>query len=192
MKCRWNQWRISNSFDDGKPLPSSVQKHLLACPQCREFYKRSLQIERALSESALTETDLTPQPLAGRFFDAAMHASHSELPGKPRSRWIPLASAALFLAAASVLVPLLRDLGPATNPAFANNPVSAFESLVLEARPVVIPLPAGPVPWRSYVSQSYQKELNLLARDTDTAVKFVASCAGLDLSGRTIIPQPNF
>ncbi|NLH17845.1 MAG: hypothetical protein GX455_14805, partial [Phycisphaerae bacterium] len=48
------------------------------------------------------------------------------------------------------------------------------------------------VQWHSYVSQSYQKELNLLAKDTDSAVKFVASCAGVDLSGRTIVPQPNF
>lgn len=192
MKCRWNQWRISNSLDDGKPLPPTVQKHLLACPQCRDFYKRSLQIEQAFAESTLSESASTHQALSNRFYEAAIHSSPSELPDKSHSRWIPLAAAALFLAAASVMIPLLRNPSPADNPLFANNPVSAFESIVRQARPVVVPLPAGSVQWRNYVSHSYQKELNLLARDTDTAVKFVASCAGVDLSDRTIVPELNF
>lgn len=193
MVCGWMQWRISNSLDEGRALSASAKKHLLGCARCRDFYKRSLQIEQALTEPSLLESSSTPEALADRFFQAAIHSTPSRASSGFPSHWIALAAAALFLAAASVMIPLLRNPNLIPGPMSASNdPVSAFQTIVREARPVVVPLPAGSVQWRSYVSQSYQKELNLMARDTDSAVKFVASCVGVDLSDRTIVPELNF
>ena len=194
MVCGWMQWRISNSLDEGRPLSASAQKHLLGCAKCREFYRRSLQIEQALAEPAFLESSSTPEALANRFFEAAIHSAPSQAPSRFPSRWIALAAAALFLAAASVTVPLLRNQNPIPGPTIASNdPVSALQTIVRDLRPIgAAPLPTSATQLQVYLSQPYQKELNLMARDTDSAVKFVASCVGVDLSDRTIVPELNF
>jgi hypothetical protein len=194
MVCGWMQWRISNALDEGGPLPTSATKHLLSCARCRDFYRRALQIEQALAEPALLESSSTPEAMANRFFDAAIHSAPSQAPSRFPSRWIALAAAALFLAAASVTVPLLRNPNPNPGPTIvSNDPVSALQTIVRDLRPIgAAPLPTSATQWQMYLAQPYQKELNLMARDTDSAVKFVASCAGVDLSNRTIVPEMNF
>jgi len=194
MVCGWMKWRISNSLDEGGPLPASAKKHLLGCARCRDFYKRSLQIEQALTEPSLLESSSTPEALANRFFDAAIHSAPSQAHSRFPYRWIALAAAALFLAAASVTVPLLRNQNPIPGPTIASNdPVSALQTIVRDLRPVgAAPLPTSATQWQVYLAQPYQKELNLMAHDTDSAVKFVASCVGVDLSDRTIVPELNF
>jgi len=188
------QWRISNSLDEGRPLSASAKKHLLSCVRCRDFYKRALQIEQALAEPALLESSATPEALADRFFQAAIHSAPSQSPSRFPSRWVALAAAAMFLAAASVTVPLLRNQNPTPGPTIASNdPVSALQTIVRDLRPIgAAPLPTSATQWQVYLSQPYQKELKLMARDTDSAVKFVASCVGMDLSDRTIVPELNF
>jgi hypothetical protein len=194
MFCGWTKWKISNWLDEGNPLSASAHKHLLGCARCRDFYKRSLQIEQALAEPTLVQSASTPEPLADRFFDAAIHSAPSQAASRFPSRWIALAAAAVFLAAASVLVPRLRNENPNPGPTLvSNDPVSALQTIVRDLRPIgAAPLPTSAAQWQMYLAQPYQKELNLMARDTDSAVKFVASCVGVDLSGRTIVPQMNF
>jgi hypothetical protein len=194
MFCGWMQWRISNSLDEGRPLSASATKHLLGCARCRDFYKRSLQIEQALAEPSLVQSASTPEALADRFFQAAIHSAPSQAASRFPSRWIALAAAAVFLAAASVLVPLLRNQTQNPGPTLvSNDPVLALQTIVRDLRPIgAAPLPTSATQWQVYLAQPYQKELNLMARDTDSAVKFVASCVGMDLSDRTIVPQMNF
>jgi hypothetical protein len=192
------QWRISNSLDEGKPLSAPAKKHLLGCARCRDFYMRALQIEQALAEPSLSQSISTPEALTDRFFQAAIHSAPSQAPSRFPSRWIALAAAALFLAAASVTVPLLRNQNPIPGPTIASNdpvndPVSALQTIVRDLRPIgAAPLPTSATQWQVYLAQPYQKELNLMARDTDSAVKFVASCVGVDLSDHTIVPELNF
>jgi hypothetical protein len=194
MVCKWTQWRISNALDEGGPLSASANKHLMGCARCRDFYRRSLQIEKALAEPSCLEPSPTPEALANRIFEAAIHASPSQAPSRFPSRWIALAAAALFLAAASILAPLLRNQNQIPGPTIvSNDPVSALQTLVRDLRPIgAAPLPTSATQLQVYLSQPYQKELNLMARDTDSAVKFVASCVGVDLSDRTIVPELNF
>jgi hypothetical protein len=188
------QWRISNSMDEGRPLSASATKHLMGCARCRDFYKRALQIEQALADPALLESSSTPEALADRLFQAAIHSAPSQAPSRFPSRWIALAAAALFMTAASVLVPLLRNQNPNPGPiVVSNDPVSALQTIVRDLRPAgAVPLPTSATQLQMYLSQPYQKELNMMARDTDSAVKFVASCVGMDLSDRTIVPELNF
>src|SRR5512145_2261547 len=149
MFCGWMQWKISSSLNEGNPLPAAAKKHLLGCARCRDFYRRSLQIEQALTEPSLLESS-TPAALADRFFEAAVKSSPSQTSGTFPSRWIALAAAALFLAAASVLVPRLRNDNPIPGPTIvANNPVSAFQTLVRDLRPIsAVPLPTSATQWQ--------------------------------------------
>jgi hypothetical protein len=194
MLCGWNQWRISNALDEGKSLPASVKKHLLVCPKCRSFFKAALQVEEALLDPTLRISFNKTDNRIDRMAEAAM----SNIPSPPKTqpiwkRYAAMAMAAGLIIAASIMIPRIRK-APNPNIFGSNDPVVALQSIMNDLRPTVtvLPIPSSPTTLPSYLASPYQRELNQLRQDTDSAVKFVASCAGIDLSNKRVIPEVNF
>lgn len=62
MKCRLLRLRISSRLDDGRPLPSALERHLSKCPDCAAWHRTGLSLIGQLRHSAPDQVRALPDP----------------------------------------------------------------------------------------------------------------------------------
>ncbi len=183
-------------MDEGKPLSPAIKKHLLGCPKCRAFFKTALRVEEVLLDSSHRMAHRITDEAIDRMVSAAMDSTAARISSRQVwKRYAATAVAACLIVAASLMIPLIRQSDSFDDSGFVrNNPVASLQLILTDLRPAIttLPIPSSPTALPAYLASPYQRELNLLSRDTDSAVKFVASCAGINLSDRRLIPEMNF
>lgn len=60
--CMFYRQRLASCVDAGHVLSAGLQRHLVKCPECRQFHERELFLARSLAGSAHEERT-TPSPL---------------------------------------------------------------------------------------------------------------------------------
>ncbi len=51
MLCSLRKWRISKSFDTGKPLSQSLESHIDTCSRCQDFFRLGAALQQMPPET---------------------------------------------------------------------------------------------------------------------------------------------
>ena len=109
MLCSLRKWRISKTFDTGKPLSHSLKRHMNTCRGCRDFFQvgHDLQHMPPYALDAPSEADISF--MSQRIMTALQADPASEKPARKKTFLIPALSSAaalvVFVLAIVVLIP---------------------------------------------------------------------------------------
>ncbi|MEJ5259642.1 MAG: hypothetical protein WHS88_05570 [Anaerohalosphaeraceae bacterium] len=176
MFCRIIKKQINRFLDEQVPLSAGVRKHLEHCPSCRLYYENLLRVETKLRREMPEQPDVDMSALEQRILSRIRGEPetvlvrpqiHQRLRALTRIAAVVLISAALFGLFRSFKSPSARPNVPAEiNPlgrAIASDFYAVQNRLLADS-----------------LQQPFETEMDNLARDMQTAVRFVAAC----------LPQP--
>ncbi|MCK4293111.1 MAG: hypothetical protein KAY65_07925 [Planctomycetes bacterium] len=169
MFCWFFRFMISNAADGDGGLSGGTERHIRRCANCREFYEACLSLGEGLRREGAVVNDEFSRRLSERVLAA--------VPGRRANtykltfKWRPIVVAACVAVIASMGVLFLtrRENGPDSNQ--YENGREIIYSLVgedfLETWPKLV---EGPLPG----------EIENLAADTESAVRFLVACVAVD------------
>jgi len=174
MYCSIIKKQIDRSLDEGAPLSARVGRHLERCPSCRLYYENLFRVEAKLRQEMPDVPDADASVLEGKILSKIRSEARTAFV-QPQSHWVlrPLTAAAAVLLLAA-LFGLLRNLN---RPAAMNVPeeLNPFQrALTSDLYTIQNQLLADSL------QQPFETEMNNLAKDMQTAVRFVSAC----------LPQP--
>jgi hypothetical protein len=162
--CHIRQFRISSALDDERQLPTSLQRHVDACPSCGSFLAQA----RALGDQmgAAPSTASPPAWMHTKIM-AQLRASVPERQARSRAPW--LAAAAGIAAIAGVVGMIAINMPPGTD--------AEFETASVQISAPVTPLHPASVPGRleQHAKQALSTEFQNLAADISGARKFLSA-----------------
>ena len=179
MLCWFYKWKISDTFDGDGSLSDGCRRHLLQCNHCRQFFKSSIALGERLSlEAALTCPDV-PAQLRQRI---ALTVSSSN-----RKTLKPPFSIRRSVAAACVAAVLMTALFAVTAHRRGGGsdvevvPASAMlQSIFYTDEMTVDNLPESV---GGFVERPLAGQLEAIAKQTESAVKFLIACTTVEMPG---------
>ena len=180
MFCWFYRWKISDTFDGDGSLPDRCRRHLLQCDRCREFFKTSIALGEQLSlEAALTCPDV-PAQLRQRIA-LTVSSSNRKTPKPPfgiRRRVAAACVAVALLMTALFAVTAHRRAG---GPDVEVVPASAMlQSIFYTDEMTVDNLPESV---GGFVERPLAGQLETIAKQTESAVKFLIACTTVQIPG---------
>ncbi|MGI9242318.1 MAG: hypothetical protein ACR2RV_16085 [Verrucomicrobiales bacterium] len=163
--CNIRQLRISSALDDGRALSAPLQRHVDACPRCRQFLEQSESLEIRLSDSPPNSAQ-TPAWMRTRIM-AEVRASTPEHAHRARPAWLPTAAG---IAATAILVGLITM-------STRQDEVPEQETASVQISTPVTPLHPATVPGRfeRHAKQALSTEFQNLATDISGARRFISA-----------------
>ncbi len=178
MLCWFYRWKISDTFDGDGSLPDRCRRHLLQCERCGEFFKTSIALGERLSlEAALTCPDV-PAQLRQRIA-LTVSSSNRKTPKPPfgvrRSVAAACVAAAVLITALFAVTAHRRGGDPHVEVA----PVSAtLQSIFYTNEMTIDNLPESV---GGFVERPLTGQLETIAKQTESAVKFLIACATVEM-----------
>ena len=179
MFCWFFRLMISNAVDADNGLSGRTERHTRRCANCREFYEACLSLGKGLRRERAVVNDEFSRRLSERVLAA--------VPGRRANtykltfKWRPIVAAACVAVIASMGILFLtrRENGPDSDQYEKGREI--IYSLVgedfLGAWPKLV---EGPLP----------SEIENLAGDTESAVRFLVACVAVDpTKGRNELPN---
>lgn len=174
MYCSIIKKQINRSLDEKAPLSAGAVRHLERCPSCRLYYESLLQVEAKLRREMPDRPVADTSALEEKILSKIRRESQTVLVQPQTYRLLrPLTAAAAVLLLAA-LFGLLRNLN---RPAPMNVPkeLNPFQrALTSDLYTIQNQLLADSL------QQPFETEIDNLAQDMQTAVRFVSAC----------LPQP--
>ena len=178
MFCWSYRLKISGALDDGGSLSDRCRRHLLQCERCGEFFKSSIAIGERLSlEAAMTSPDI-PAQLRQRITLTISNSNRKT--SKPPFN-IPRRVAAACVMAAVLMTALFAitarrhssdpDVGVAQASATLQS-IFGAEELTVENLPESL---------GGFVESPLAGQLEAIARQTESAVKFLIACTAIEI-----------
>ena len=180
MLCWFYKWKISDIFDGNGTLSDRCRRHLLQCNRCRQFFKTSIALGERLSlEAALTCPDV-PAQLRQRIA-LTVSSSNRKTPKPPFG--IQRRVAAACVAAAVLMTALFavtaHRRGSGSDAEVA--PASAMlQSIFYTDEMTVDNLPESV---GGFVERPLTGQLETIAKQTESAVKFLIACTTVEMPG---------
>jgi len=180
MLCWFYRWNISSTFDGDGSLSDRCRRHLLQCDRCREFFKSSIALGEQLSlEAALTCPDV-PAQLRQRIALTVSSSNRKTLKppfGVRRSVAAACVAAAVLMTALFAVTAHRRGGGSDVEVA----PASAMlQSIFYTNEMTVDNLPESV---GGFVERPLAGQLETIAKQTESAVKFLIACTTVEMSG---------
>lgn len=172
MPCWFYRFMISHAADSDRELGGRTKRHIAGCAACRSFYEgwkrvgRSLQAEAAALKQA-------PRHVTQQISRALAEPSRRRA---PMSAGLKLAAACVAAAVLIGVMTLMRTDRPAP-PADRQVPTVNLTGADLKT-------------WTRLVERPLANELENLASDTESGVRFVVAC--LDVSPVLREPSPSY
>ena len=168
MFCWFFRMMISSAADSNKVLSERAQKHIQHCPACRRFRQMCLSLETGLKHEAAALDNKLPGPLRRRILTAAT-VRGANAPGITISLRPAIAAACVAVA---VLLGALLLRPPENEPPTVNPPqFGGLHNLVDAELPTV---------WAGYLQRPLTDEIENIADDTESAVRFLVACVAVD------------
>ena len=180
MFCWLFRFLISHVVD-GDNQPSGITgKHIRYCADCRQFYNTCLSLGERLTREAAISNDRTSRPLNEQIL-SAMSGRRTEKHKVGVKFWISAAAACLALAVligASLLVAQRDDRNNGQPDG------SQMAAGIQELRAVYQQVGQDiPKTWPAVIEKPLASELDSLANDTESAVRFLVACVAVDIPG---------
>lgn len=175
MYCRIIKKQIDRSLDEGAPLSDRVSRHLERCPSCRLYYENLLRVEAKLRRDVPDRPDADAPALEEKILSKIRRESRPVLVQPHTHRLLrPLTAAAAVLLLAA-LFGLLRNLNsPALGPNVPKEINPLQHALTSDLYTIQNQLLVNSL------QQPFETEMDNLAKDMQTAIRFVSAC----------LPQP--
>ena len=159
--CPIRQFRISSALDDDRELSASLQRHVDACPRCRQFLDNS----RSLGKSLAAPTPVETPPWLHTKIMAKVNGTFPDEMAKESRSWFPALAGAAAIAVVATLVAVNVD---------PNTP--AQEEVVQLSAPVT-PVHPATVTARieEHAKHALSKEVQDLAADLSGARNFLSA-----------------
>ena len=174
---------ISHAVDGDSRLSEATQKHIRHCASCREFYEICLSLGEGLTREATISSEEVSERLSARIL-TAMHLRRTET-YKVRMRLRPMVAAACVALIVLTGVLLLLRQPEKQQPNQYEQAVKVIRDIVVSADNlaggslVKEQFPAG---WPGLIEEPLANELNNLADDTESALRFLVACVAVDIS----------
>lgn len=178
MFCWSYRWKISGTLDDGGSLSDRCRRHLLQCQRCGEFFKSSIAIGERLSlEAAMTSPDIPPQLRQRITLTISNSNRKTSKPsfGIRRSVVAACVMAAVLMTALFAVTAHRRggDSDVEVAPASAT-----LQSIFYTNEMTVDNLPES---LGGFVERPLAGQLETIARQTESAVKFLIACTAVEI-----------
>lgn len=180
MFCWLIKLLISNNIDNGTKNSGFVEKHLVACKSCCQFYDYAKNIEDKLKKDAETiQTKITP---------GTVNTIKFKLIADPVSHTTKMKSA-LIAAAACIVVALILSSAiniQKTREIKNIKQTKAQEALkyVLSAHERITENIEAQEPASKLIqamAEPYKKEIDIIKTETETALMFLVSCVDVHI-----------
>jgi len=188
MFCRLYRWHISNAVDGQQRLSESVLAHLRRCPDCRSFLSISMRLDRELSSRAIQPDPERLDRLNEQIFSAVRAVQQPAAVHHRRIPRVAFAAAAVLFVGTAIAFLAMRDRGEPPVAQGQTDPVAALRQIASEVA-ARTPVQADPAAISNMVAKPYSDELARLAGETESAIKFVASCVGVTVPRERILPE---
>ncbi|HOK66303.1 MAG TPA: hypothetical protein PK054_08360 [Anaerohalosphaeraceae bacterium] len=171
MYCSIIKKQINRSLDEKTPLSAGAVRHLERCPSCRLYYESLLQVEAKLRREMPDQPVADTSALEGKILSKIRSESQTVLVQPQTHRLLrPLTAAAAVLLLAA-LFGLLRHLNrPAPHPNIPEE-INPFQRALTADLYTIQNQLLG-----DSLQQPFEIEIDNLAKDMQTAVRFVSAC----------------
>ena len=159
MPCWLYRFMISHAADSDREPGERTRRHITGCAACRSFYEGWEAIRRGLQTQAGAPKQ-TPQQVAERISRALAEPPRRR---DPISTGVKLAAAACLAIAAMIGVRAIMPTERPAPPTDRNVPTVDLTGTDLKT-------------WTRLVERPLASEWENLASDTESGVRFVASC----------------
>lgn len=168
MKCRWFQFLINRSLDDGRPLSPNTQRHLADCARCHDFWRQQSRLIDRFQQNKKEVTGTEPGPfLRSRVMNRIKAEQPSATPaGVNRWMWGGLAVSAVVLMVA--LVPVMKPVS--VNNQAAKNRTEVVSVALLE-KTSRFTSGGNLLQAATNIDQPLHQELNLVISDAQNALR---------------------
>ena len=165
MFCRFSKMMISHAADSGGPPGRITQRHMERCESCRGFHESCLFLGDGLRAEALDLSSSCEQRIE-RIKKGLAGPSR-------RTRHIPIrlryfAAAACIAIAATAAVMFMSRPPEQLPPEDPPGTISFFPETDLQST------------WSGLLEEPLTGEMKSLARDTESAIRFLVACVDVD------------
>lgn len=184
MFCWLFKLMISHAADGDNPLSGTTEKHISHCANCRGFYETCLSLGEGLTREATISNEEVSKRLSNRIL-TAIHHRRTETYKVGMKLW-PMAAAACVALIVLTGVLLMVIQPEKQQPNQYEQAVKVISDIVVSAdnlsggRLVKENFPAR---WPRLIEEPLAGELNNLADDTESALRFLVACVAVDISG---------
>jgi len=174
MFCWLYRFMISSALDAGGELSAATQRHIENCGDCRGFHQMCLWLSEGLTREAARRDgdDELSADFGRRVLAAAPATRHrrAERFALP-IRWSRPALAAACIAVAALIGVLFMTSSPNEPPVAAPARIDGLYKLMGDGHPTA---------WAGLVEKPLADEIENLAQDTESAVRFLVACVRVD------------
>lgn len=180
MLCWFFRLMISHSVDaDNQPSPIT-EKHIRYCADCRDFYNTCLSLGERLTHEAAISKDSVFEGLSGRILTAIRSRREETHKVRPKL-WIPATAACLAL---TVLIGALLLVAQRDDRNNGQPNQTQMAIAIQELRAVYEQVGQDlTITWPAVIEEPLASELDSLANDTESAVRFLVACVAVDIPG---------
>jgi len=170
MFCWLFKLMISHAVDRNGKLSGTTQKHIGRCAGCREFYQSCLSLGEGLTrEAAISNCDVSER-LSDRILSVVSGQETKEY--KVTVKLWPIVTAAC-LALAVLIGALYLVTSDGDQDVAESDPVAAYRKLAEEE---------FASSWSGLNTRPLAGELDNIAEDTASAVRFLVACVNVDIA----------
>jgi predicted anti-sigma-YlaC factor YlaD len=179
MLCWFFRLLISHTVDEDKQPSGITRKHMSGCEDCRQFYNTSLSLGEHLRHEEEISNDRMSRWLSKRILRAIL-VRRTETHKVGMKLWTVAAAACLVLIVliGALLLVLQKD-GRDNVETEKTQMAVAIQELRTVYNNVGRDLPTT---WPKVIEQPLTGELESLADDTESAVRFLVACVSVNIS----------
>ncbi|MBA7660495.1 hypothetical protein ES703_68497 [subsurface metagenome] len=173
MFCWFFRLMISHAADGDSRLSETTEKHIRHCASCREFYEICLSLGEGLAREAAISNEEVSERLSAHILKGMSRRRIGTYTIGLRMRPMVAAACVALIVLMGVLFLAVRRDGQDTGQPGQVEPVAALRALVGENFPAV---------WPGLIEEPLAGELNNLADDTESALRFLVACVAVDIT----------
>ncbi len=179
MFCWFYKFMISHTLDNGNRPSGITEKHIRRCADCRDFYNTCQSLGESLILDAAISNTRTSKRLSERIL-RAIPDQRTETHKVGTKLWASAAAAclALIIMIGALLLVAQRNDPDNIQPG-QNQMALAIRELRTVYRQVGQDLP---ITWPNVIEEPLTSELESLADDTESAVRFLVACVVVDIA----------
>ncbi|MHC4461455.1 MAG: hypothetical protein ACYS6W_12165 [Planctomycetota bacterium] len=173
MFCSIFKLMISHAADGDNRLSETTEKHITHCASCREFYETCLSLGEGLTREAAISNEEVSERLSARVPKVMSRRRIDTYTVRLRLWPIMAAACVALIALIGILFLALRRDGQDAGPTAQVEPIAELRAMVGED------FAAG---WPGLIEEPLANELNNLANDTESALRFLVACVAVDIT----------
>lgn len=183
MFCSIFRLMISHAADGDNRLSEATEKHIRHCVSCREFYETCLSLGKGLAREAAISNEEVSERLSARVLKGTSRRRTDTYSVRLRMRPMVAAACVALIVLTGVLL-LLRQ-PEKQQPNQYEQAAKVIHDIVVSADNLAggsLAKEQFPGGWSGLIEEPLAGELNNLANDTESALRFLVACVAVDIS----------